>query len=242
MIAKLVFVIAACAAPREGAAHHFSGRAVLGRVGLIEAESTQLVRASTLKPTFFDGDDAGFDQMARAPDSLRAIVAEQMTRDGVDAREHGVARLVTHGAQTLAAKATVAALVRIEARSWPWGCAAGAWPGCAARRWRRDAASLDRCDYFTGCAAAVNSLRAMAEGGAAMATIRKRSWRTASGEARESWQVDFVDQAGKRRHKQFSRKKDADAWLVEARGQVERGTFSAEFRLADGSQGGRAMD
>jgi integrase len=62
----------------------------------------------------------------------------------------------------------------------------------------------------------------------AMATIRKRAWRTASGEARESWIVDFRDQHGKRRHKQFDRKKDADVWLVQARGQVERGTFTAD--------------
>lgn len=61
-----------------------------------------------------------------------------------------------------------------------------------------------------------------------MATIRKRSWTTASGEPRESWQVDFVDQHGKRRHRQFERKRDADRWLLEARGQVERGTFTAD--------------
>ena len=47
-----------------------------------------------------------------------------------------------------------------------------------------------------------------------MATIRKRSWRTASGERRERWQVDFRDQNGARVHKQFDRKKDADAFLV----------------------------
>ena len=61
-----------------------------------------------------------------------------------------------------------------------------------------------------------------------MATIRKRAWTTASGERRESWQVDFLDQHGKRRHKQFDRKKDADAWLVQARGQVDRGTFAPD--------------
>jgi integrase len=61
-----------------------------------------------------------------------------------------------------------------------------------------------------------------------MATIRKRAWRTASGEVRERWQVDFRDQNGARVHKQFDRKKDADKFLVEARGQVERGTFTAD--------------
>jgi integrase len=61
-----------------------------------------------------------------------------------------------------------------------------------------------------------------------MATIRKRAWRTARGEQRESWQVDFVDQAGKRRHKQFDRKKDADAFMVTARGQVAVGTYTPD--------------
>jgi integrase len=62
----------------------------------------------------------------------------------------------------------------------------------------------------------------------AMASIRKRAWTTARGEARESWQVDFVDQHGKRRHRQFDRKKVADAFLVTARGQVQSGTFAPD--------------
>jgi integrase len=61
-----------------------------------------------------------------------------------------------------------------------------------------------------------------------MATIRKRQWTTPAGEIRERWQVDFVDQAGKRRHKQFERKKEADAYLTKARGQVAEGTYTAE--------------
>jgi integrase len=61
-----------------------------------------------------------------------------------------------------------------------------------------------------------------------MATIRKRRWRSPSGEMREAWQVDFVDQTGKRRHKQFERKKDADAYLVKARGQVAEGTYTPD--------------
>ena len=65
-----------------------------------------------------------------------------------------------------------------------------------------------------------------------MATIRKRTWTTASGEAREAWQVDFVDQHGTRRHKQFERKKDADAWKVAARAQVQAGTYTAESTSA----------
>jgi integrase len=65
-----------------------------------------------------------------------------------------------------------------------------------------------------------------------MATIRKRRWLSPSGEPRERWQVDFRDQAGKRRHKQFDRKKDADAYLVQARGQVAAGTYTPDTSSA----------
>jgi integrase len=61
-----------------------------------------------------------------------------------------------------------------------------------------------------------------------MASIRKRSWTTARGERRESWQLDFVDQHGHRRHKQFARKRDADAELVKLRGLVAVGTYAPE--------------
>ena len=61
-----------------------------------------------------------------------------------------------------------------------------------------------------------------------MATIKKRNWTDPNGVEREAWQVRFVDQDGKQRAKQFRLKKDADAWLVKARGQVDAGTFMAE--------------
>jgi integrase len=61
-----------------------------------------------------------------------------------------------------------------------------------------------------------------------MASIRRRAWTTARGERREAWQVDFTDQNGERHQPQFSRKRDADAWLVKARGQVQIGTFTAD--------------
>jgi integrase len=61
-----------------------------------------------------------------------------------------------------------------------------------------------------------------------MATIRKYRWATARGEAREAWQVDFRDQDGRRRHKQFRLKKDADAYLVKTRNQVAEGTYTPE--------------
>ena len=37
-------------------------------------------------------------------------------------------------------------------------------------------------------------------------SIRKRTWKTAKGEAKEAWVVDYVDQGGKRRLKTFEEK------------------------------------
>jgi hypothetical protein len=40
-------------------------------------------------------------------------------------------------------------------------------------------------------------------------SIRKRTWRTPqTGESREAWVVDYVDQSGQRRNKNFDRKRD----------------------------------
>lgn len=55
-------------------------------------------------------------------------------------------------------------------------------------------------------------------------SVRKRV--LASGETR--WLVDYTDQAGKRRAKQFRRKKDADAFEVRAKGEVAVGTHVAD--------------
>jgi integrase len=61
-----------------------------------------------------------------------------------------------------------------------------------------------------------------------MAKIRERIWTGADGVKRRAWQADFVDQAGKRRCRQFARRKDADNFLVAARNQVARGTYSPD--------------
>lgn len=54
-----------------------------------------------------------------------------------------------------------------------------------------------------------------------MATIRKRTLPSGKG----VYQCDYKDQHGKRRAKQFDRKKDADAFLVTARADVRDGTY-----------------
>ncbi len=61
-----------------------------------------------------------------------------------------------------------------------------------------------------------------------MATVRKRNWRAASGEEKTAWIADYFDGAGKRHIKTFRTRKAADEWLVNARGEVQRGTHTPE--------------
>lgn len=61
-----------------------------------------------------------------------------------------------------------------------------------------------------------------------MAKIRKRQWKTATGEPRAAWSVDFVDNNGKRQRKQFTTRKAADAFRVDVEGQLRTGTFRAD--------------
>lgn len=58
--------------------------------------------------------------------------------------------------------------------------------------------------------------------------IRKRQWIAPDGTAKQAWLVDYRDQAGKRRAKQFLKKKDAEAWLVGAAWQVSQGLHTAD--------------
>jgi integrase len=60
----------------------------------------------------------------------------------------------------------------------------------------------------------------------ARASIRKRTWRSSSGEQRTAWQADYSDQAGKRHRQSFGTKREADAWLVTARHEVGQGTHT----------------
>ena len=60
-----------------------------------------------------------------------------------------------------------------------------------------------------------------------MASVRKRTW-ASGGEKREAWVADYFDQAGKRHIKTFERKKDADAWLDNAKAEVRTGTHTPD--------------
>ena len=53
-------------------------------------------------------------------------------------------------------------------------------------------------------------------------SVRKRVW-TNKGETKEAWVHDYKDQAGRRRHKQFDHKKDADAYRRKVEDEIERG-------------------
>ncbi|CAN5325327.1 site-specific integrase [soil metagenome] len=61
-----------------------------------------------------------------------------------------------------------------------------------------------------------------------MTAVRKRSWTAPNGEAKTAWLVDYRDNAGVRRSKQFARKKDAEAWRTGAAWQVSQGTHTAD--------------
>ncbi len=61
-----------------------------------------------------------------------------------------------------------------------------------------------------------------------MASVRKRAWTSPSGGPKTAWVVDYRDASGKRRNKQFDRKKDADAWLVGASWEVRQGIHTPD--------------
>jgi integrase len=63
--------------------------------------------------------------------------------------------------------------------------------------------------------------------GVAVASIRKRTWKS-GGEEKTAWIADYFDQGGKRHIKTFSTKKAADAWLITTRGEVQRGVHTPE--------------
>lgn len=57
---------------------------------------------------------------------------------------------------------------------------------------------------------------------------RKRSWTDGKGEQRQAWLVDYRDAAGKRRAKQFPKKRDAEAWSTQAAWHVTQGTHTPD--------------
>ena len=58
-------------------------------------------------------------------------------------------------------------------------------------------------------------------------SVRKRRWITRSGEEREAWVVDYVDQHGERHLETFAKKKEADARHAEVKVDVRAGLHIA---------------
>ena len=58
-------------------------------------------------------------------------------------------------------------------------------------------------------------------------SVRKRTWTGRDGESRTAWVVDWFDPSGRRRRKQFTRRKDADAHRVKIEGEMAGGTYRA---------------
>lgn len=59
-------------------------------------------------------------------------------------------------------------------------------------------------------------------------SVRKRTWKTATGETKTAWIADYVDQHGKRHLKTFKHKKSADTFIVTATVQVREGTHTPD--------------
>lgn len=68
-------------------------------------------------------------------------------------------------------------------------------------------------------------------------SIRKRHWRTAKGET-VVWVVDYKDQYGQRKTRQFPRRKEADEWNTRAAWQVSQGTHASESKSITVAQAG----
>ena len=58
--------------------------------------------------------------------------------------------------------------------------------------------------------------------------IRKRTWTAPDGKPRQAWLADYRDASGKRRVKQFAKKKGAEAWQVNAAAEVQKGVHTAD--------------
>lgn len=69
-------------------------------------------------------------------------------------------------------------------------------------------------------------------------SVRKRTWKTSAGEAREAWVVDYFDQHGKRCFKTFQYKRKADNFAAQTRVEVRDGLHVAENASATISKAG----
>ena len=61
-------------------------------------------------------------------------------------------------------------------------------------------------------------------------SVRKRTWTTRKGEQKESWIVDYIDQAGDRHIQTFVRKKDADDFHATVKVDVSKGIHTPQSK------------
>jgi integrase len=61
-----------------------------------------------------------------------------------------------------------------------------------------------------------------------MASVRKRSWASATGETKTAWFVDYYDNRGQRQRKHSANKKAADAFRISVEGQLASGIYRPE--------------
>jgi integrase len=69
--------------------------------------------------------------------------------------------------------------------------------------------------------------------------VRKRKWKTPTGEPRESWVVRYADVDGKWRLKTFERKKEADAFQDTVKAAVRSGTHTPDSASVTVAEAGR---
>lgn len=70
-------------------------------------------------------------------------------------------------------------------------------------------------------------------------SVRKRAWTTSKGVDKEAWVVDYVDQAGKRRLKTFTKKKVADNFAATANVEIRAGVRTADSASVTIAEAGR---
>jgi hypothetical protein len=61
-----------------------------------------------------------------------------------------------------------------------------------------------------------------------MASVRRRIWKTARGETKAAWVVDYADSRGDRQRKHYLSKKAADAFRIQVEGQMQAGTYRSD--------------
>jgi integrase len=63
-----------------------------------------------------------------------------------------------------------------------------------------------------------------------MATVKKRTWITPSGEKREAFRVSYTDRNGHRQRKQFPLKRDAESYRIKVEGELAQGIHTPDAK------------